>query len=146
MGHIGKVDKLGRVVIPSSMRKNYDIDKPITICTLYFDELCELADFNKKYNEVSKFPSVERDLSLVIKKEFKVDEIKKIITENSGKLLKHLDLYDIYEGSQLPDGFKSVTYNLLFSSLDHTLVDDEVDSIINKIISKLNEIGVEIRK
>ncbi len=126
--------------------KSYDIDKTVTICNLYFDELCELADFNKKYNEVSKFPSVERDLSLVIKKEFKVDEIKKIIIENSGKLLKHLDLYDIYEGSQLPDGFKSVTYNLLFSSLDHTLVDDEVDAIINKIISKLNEIGVEIRK
>ena len=126
--------------------KNYDIEQNVSIGCLYIDDIYKFSNFNKKYTEISKFPSVERDLSLIIKKDLPVLNVYKIIKNNSSNILSHIDLYDIYEGSQLPEGYKSITYNLTFSSLDHTLVDSEVDEIIEKIIKKLKEIGVEIRK
>ena len=83
---------------------------------------------------------------MLIDKSMTVDKIEEIIRKAGGKLLSDYELFDVYEGNQLADGFKSIAYSLSFSSKDHTLTDDEIDKVIDNIIESLKSIGVELRK
>ena len=138
--HIGYV---GEVL--SQVLSNYGIEKKVLIASLDIQKISEYADFVCKYTEISKFPSVERDLSVVIDKKVESQVIYDIIEKNAGKLLNEIQLFDVYEGSQLQDGKKSIAYRLTFTSKTETLTVDKVDEIINKIITALKNSGAELR-
>ena len=139
-------DKIGYIgEVLSNVLNNYGIEKKVMLVTLDIQKISEYADFVCKYNEISKFPSVERDLAVVIDKNIESQVIYDIIAKNGGKLLNDIQLFDVYEGSQLKEGKKSIAYRLTFTSKTETLTVDKIDEIINKIISALKNTGAELR-
>jgi phenylalanyl-tRNA synthetase beta chain len=101
--------------------------------------------FDKKYVGLAKFPAMTRDISMVMPKEILVREVEKIIEECGGSLLENYELFDIYEGSQIEEGKKSVAYSISFRAADRTLEDKEVSEIMENILAKLKELGIELR-
>ena len=139
-----KVGYLGEV--HEKIAKNYEIGTKVYILQFDIPSVVDKSDFVFKYKEISKFPKSERDLSMTVPKDVTVDKIEKVFVERGGKLLESFELFDIYEGEQVGEGFKSIAYNLSFGSKDHSLTDDEVEAVIKKIINGLNGIGIELRK
>ena len=75
-----------------------------------------------------------------------VEKIESIFRDNGGKLLESYELFDIYEGEQVSEGYKSIAYNLSFRASDHSLTDDEIVKVVEKIINGLKTQGIELRK
>ncbi len=91
------------------------------------------------YKALPRFPAVERDLALLCDEDLPVAEIEKIIRRAGGKLLESVDLFDVYQGTQIEAGKKSVAYSLKFRVADRTLSDEDIDPVLNKIFAKLQE-------
>ena len=108
--------------------------------------LTSMSDFGVKYQGVPKFPAMVRDISLSMKKEVMAGEVEDIICKKGGKLIESYELFDVYEGSQLVKGYKSLAYKIVFRANDRTLTDDEVNGAMDKITKALAEINVELRK
>lgn len=124
---------------------NYDIGTDAYVAVIDMPVLVEYATFDRKYEGVAKFPAMTRDLSMVMKKEITVGEIEKLIKKKGGKLLEALTLFDVYEGSQIKEGYKSVAYSLTFRAKDHTLEDSEVNVVVEKILNELKSMDIELR-
>ncbi len=124
---------------------NYGIGTRVYVAFVDAATLFAIANPAKKFTEIPKYPAVTRDLSLLMKKETLAGEVENIISKNGGKLLEHLELFDIYEGERIGEGFKSLAYSLVFRAKDHTLSDDEVNPIMEKIIAKLSEKEIDLR-
>jgi len=106
---------------------------------------CEMTGFDKKFKAIPKYPAVTRDLSMIMKKEVHADEVEAIISKCGGKLIENFELFDIYEGERIGEGLKSLAYSMAFRAPDRTLEDKDVNPIIEKIIEKLKEKGIELR-
>lgn len=124
---------------------NYAIKTEVYIAVLNMDVVTMLADFDRKYEGIAKFPAITRDLSLVVDKNIFVGQIEKVIRKNGGKMLESYKLFDVYEGEQVAEGKKSVAYSLVFRDKSRTLSDAEVNPAVDKILSELGKIGIEIR-
>ena len=138
---IGFVGEVHPIVL-----KNYELNAKIYLINLDLRSIVEKANLSFKYTEISKFPRSERDLSMLVPKNLTVDKIEEILKIRGGKLLESIELFDIYEGTQVGEKFKSIAYNLSFGARDHSLTSEEVDKAINKIIDGLKTIGIELRK
>jgi phenylalanyl-tRNA synthetase beta chain len=103
------------------------------------------ASFDIKYKGLAKFPSVTRDISMVMPKSVLVGTVEDVIEKRGGKLLEDYKLFDIYEGSQIKEGYKSVAYSITFRSKEKTLEDKDVNEIMEKILKNLSELGIELR-
>ena len=108
--------------------------------------IVEYASFDRKYRGIAKFPAVTRDLSMVVPKEVLAGDIEKVFAEKGGQYLESYALFDIYEGAQIKRGYKSIAYTLTFRAKDKTLEDADIQSGMNKILKKLEELGIELRK
>ena len=75
-----------------------------------------------------------------------VGQIEHMIAQRGGKILEHFELFDIYEGAQIKRGYKSIAYTLTFRAQDKTLEDADIQNAMNKILKKLEELGIELRK
>lgn len=128
-----------------TVAENYGMKGEVYIAVLDMDSLAKFADFDIKYTSIAKFPGMSRDLALVCDKTVYVGEIEKTIRKTAGKLLETLDVFDVYEGDQVAAGKKSVAFSLYFRALDHTLTDDEVKPVVDKVLEKLASQGIEIR-
>ena len=124
---------------------NYGIKTEAYIAVLNMDVFTMLSTFDRKYEGIARFPAVTRDLSLVVDKSIFVGQIEKIITKCGGKLLESYKLFDVYEGEQVAAGKKSVAYSLVFRDKTKTLVDTDVNPIIDKLLKELGKLGIEIR-
>ena len=93
-----------------------------------------------------KFPAVERDYALLVDADIPVGTLEKAISSGAGRLLERIELFDIYQGSQIPEGKKSVAFSVYLRSADNTLSDKEIDEINSKIIKKLEAVGANLRK
>lgn len=122
--------------------ENYDIPIAVYICELDFDMLIEEADQIKHFKQLPKYPSVDRDIALLVDKNIPVSEIEDIARKQGKGLIESIKLFDVYEGEQIPEGKKSVAYSIKYRAEDHTLKDEEVnkvhDSIIKAFEAKLN--------
>lgn len=125
---------------------NYDIGTKAYVAVLDVKMLAELADFDIKYKGVAKFPAVTRDISLVMKKNVLAGQVEEVIRKNGGKLLENLKLFDVYEGEQLGADEKSLAYSIRFRAGDRTLEDKDVTVVMDKILKKLEGLGVKIRQ
>ena len=124
---------------------NYGIGERVYLADLDMPALLEFATFDRKYEGIAKYPALTRDLSMVVKKELTVGEIEEVILKKGGKLLESCTLFDVYEGSQIAKGYKSIAYNVVFRAKDHTLADTEVNEIMEKILKGLKDLGIELR-
>lgn len=104
------------------------------------------ATFDRKYEGIAKFPAVNRDISMVVPKEVMVGQIEHMIAQRGGKILENYELFDIYEGSQIQEGYKSVAYSITFRSKEKTLEEAEVTSAMKKILNGLESLGIQLRQ
>lgn len=123
----------------------YKLGEKVYVAVLDMPSVLSFATFDHKYTGIAKYPSVTRDLSMVMKKEIRAGQIEGVFIERSGKLLESFNLFDIYEGSQITKGFKSVAYSVTFRAQDHTLEEAEVTAVMNKILNGLKGLGIELR-
>ena len=112
-----------------------------------FEKLVELATEERMYLQPSKYPSMIRDISLLVDQGTKVVEVLNLINAAGGPLVRDVDLFDMYEGKEVTDNMKSLAFHIIYQSDDHTLTDKEVNKLQDKIIKTLEEEGGwEVRK
>lgn len=127
--------------------KNYGFKDGTRVYAAVLDvpALLEFADFERKYTGIARFPAVSRDLSMLVPKDITAGGIEKMIRQRGGKLLEDLKLFDLYEGEQVEQGYKSMAYTLTLRAGDRTLTDDEVNSVMKKVLNGLSTMGIELR-
>ena len=125
---------------------NYNLGTKTYIAVLDVEVLAKKADFDVKYKGVAKFPAVTRDISLVMKKDVLAGQVEEVIRKNGGKLLEAYHLFDIYEGENIGADEKSLAYSIRFRAKDRTLEDKDVTMVMDKILKKLESLGVALRQ
>jgi phenylalanyl-tRNA synthetase beta chain len=135
----GKLDK--------KLCKAFGIKSDVYAADFDWDLIQELAVHTKiKYKEVSKFPEVRRDLSLLVDKSVTFDELSKIAKQADNKILKSVNLFDFYEGDKLPEGKKSYALSFTMADDTKTLTDKYVDKVMEKLTKSLSvNAGAELR-
>ncbi len=125
---------------------SYGITERVYIAEIKLDELLKIEKRKTVYKPLPKFPAVERDFAMLVDKEVPVGELERAISSGAGRLLEKTELFDVYEGSQIPEGKKSVAYSVWLRSAESTLTDVQIEEVNAKIIKKLEAIGAELRK
>lgn len=129
-----------------AVAEKFDIDTRVYVAEIKLDVLYAINRRKLIFKPLPKFPAVERDFAMLVDAETPVGELEKAISSGAGRLLEKIKLFDIYTGSQIPEGKKSVAYSIWLRSVDGTLTEDETESVCKKIIEKLEKIGAELRK
>jgi phenylalanyl-tRNA synthetase beta chain len=134
-------------VAPAALKKA-DVDKEVFYADFNFDVILNLVRKNViVYQEVSKFPAVRRDLSMLIDKSVSFGQLKQIAVRTDKKLLKEVNVFDVYQGDKLPAGKKSYALSFILQDTEKTLTDKAIDALMQKLIYNLGkEAGAEIRK
>ena len=109
-------------------------------------EILEYATFDRKYYGIAKYPAVTRDISMVVPKNILAGQIEEVIEKKGGSYLERYALFDLYEGAQIKPGFKSIAYSIVFRAKDKTLEESDVAAAMKKILSALEEMGIELRQ
>lgn len=125
---------------------NYDIDDRAYLAVLDFDTLFRHRQTERTYRPLPKFPAVTRDLALLCDIDTPVSLLQKAIAEGAGHLLEAVELFDVYQGKQIPDGKKSVAYSVTLRSSEATLTDQQTEKAVAKMISRLNAVGALLRQ
>ena len=126
--------------------ENYDMKTRAYIAVLDMPVITEMATFDRHFKGIAKHPAVNRDISMMVKKDILVGQIEKVIREKGGHHLESYHLFDIYEGSQIKAGYKSVAYSITFRANDRTLEEKDITAAMDKIIAGLEDLGIELRK
>ncbi|MCM1123333.1 MAG: phenylalanine--tRNA ligase subunit beta [Eubacterium sp.] len=125
---------------------NYDMKTKAYVAVIDMPQVVPFATFDRKYEGLAKYPAVLRDISMVVPKNIMVGQIEAIIAQRGGKILENYQLFDIYEGDQIQEGFKSVAYSITFRAKDRTLEETDVSGAMKKILNGLEGMGIELRK
>lgn len=129
-----------------AVQENYHLENRTYIFQVYLEKILEAALEVVKYRPVPKYPAVDRDMALVVQDAIPAQSIENIIWENGENILTGVTLFDVYKGTQIPEGCKSLAYALTFQSGERTLTDDEVSLVFQKIKTRLSEkFDVELR-
>ena len=134
-------------VVSKKILKAFDIDNEVYYADLNWKELMKTIKGNAVYyKEISKFPAVKRDLALLIDKNVQFAEIEKIAYETDKKLLKSVELFDVYEGKNLEAGKKSYAVSFMLQDENATLNDKQIDKFMQKLITNLqNKLDAKLR-
>ncbi len=125
---------------------NYDIGTKAYVAVIDMPAMIPYTTFDRKYTGIAKFPAVSRDISMVVPKNIMVGQIEKVIAQRGGKILENYSLFDIYEGSQIKEGYKSVAYSITFRAKDRTLEENDITAAMKKILNGLEQMGIELRQ
>lgn len=137
VGYFGEVHPL--------VQEAYGIAERTYVANIDLSVICKKANFTVKYEGIAKFPSVVRDISLVMDKSLTAGEIEKIIRSESGAILESLELFDIYEGERIGADKKSMAYSITFRNKEKTLEESEISAVMEKILKGLQAIGAVLR-
>lgn len=149
---ISIVTKAGKIIaelgiVAYKLTKNMGITNEVFFADIYWDNLLKAVKKHVvEYKEISKYPAVSRDLALLVEKTVEFEQIKEIAYSTEKKLLKAVELFDVYEGKNLPEGKKSYAVNFILQDEQKTLNDKQIDSIMNKLIDNLTKrLNAELR-
>ena len=134
-------------VLAKKVQKAADIDTPVYYCEMNWTALMKLLR-NKQvlFTEIAKYPAVSRDLALLIDQNVEFAQIEEIAHQTEKKLLKKVELFDVYEGKNLPAGKKSYAVNFILQDAEKTMGDKQIDAIMQKLIANLKkQLGAELR-
>ena len=131
VGYIGQVHPL--------VAKNYGMDLDVYCAEISFTKLFDLQLPDVTYTPLPKYPAVTRDLSLICDEAITVSQIEDVITSSAGKLLRGVKLFDIYRGTGVPEGKKSMAFSLELRADDRTLTDADSESVVSKVLAALAE-------
>lgn len=124
----------------------YGIGTKAYVAVIDMPEVTERATFERKYKGIARFPAVTRDISMVMPKEILAGQVEEVIEKKGGAYLESYGLFDLYEGRQIKEGYKSMAYSIVFRAKDKTLEDAEVTKAMDKILGALEGLGIELRK
>lgn len=127
--------------------KKMNIDQEVFFADINWDNVMRAIKKNEVlYHDISKFPSVSRDLALLIDKSVEFEQIEQIARQTEKKLLKSVELFDVYEGKNLPEGKKSYAVNFILQDESKTLNDKQIEAIMTKLINNLKQkLNAELR-
>ena len=133
--------------VSHKLLKKMDIDQDVFYADINWNNLMRAINKNETlYHDISKFPSVSRDLALLIDKSVEFEQIEQIARQTEKKLLKSVELFDVYEGKNLPEGKKSYAVNFILQDETKTLNDKQIEAIMTKLINNLKQkLGAELR-
>lgn len=134
-------------VISKKIQKNFDIENAVYYADINWSAVTKaVRKSTVSFHEISKYPAVSRDLALLIDKNVKFEAIERIAYQTEKKLLKNVELFDVYEGKNLPEGKKSYAVNFILQDESKTLNDKQIDAIMTKLIANLKkELKAELR-
>ena len=134
-------------VVSKKLMKAFGIDNPVYYTDIHWNEVVKAVNKNVVgFHEISKYPAVSRDLALLIDKNVKFGDIERIANQTERKFLKKVELFDVYEGKNLPEGKKSYAVNFILQDESKTLTDKQIDAIMGKLINNLKkELNAELR-
>ncbi|MEZ4702818.1 MAG: phenylalanine--tRNA ligase subunit beta [Rhodothermales bacterium] len=141
--HVGVI-----ACLSDAVQRQYDLKAPVFFAELNWDAAgAASADIaGVKYAPISRFPSVDRDLAVIVDRSAQVGDLTAAIRSAGGTLLRALTVFDVYRGDQVPADKKSVAFGLRFSA-DRTLQDDEVDRVVTRVLDRLSaDYGAELRR
>lgn len=125
---------------------NYSIGTKAYVAVLDMPVILPFATFERKYEGIAKYPAVMRDISMVVPKEVLAGQIEAMIAQRGGKILESYKLFDIYEGNQIKEGYKSMAYSISFRAKDRTLEEADIAGAMKKILNGLEQLGVQLRQ
>ena len=134
-------------VLSKKVQKAADIDTTVYYCEMNWTALMKLIRNQKVlFTEIAKYPAVSRDLALLIDQNVEFAQIEEIARQTERKLLKKVELFDVYEGKNLPAGKKSYAVNFILQDAEKTMGDKQIEAIMNKLIANLKQkLGAELR-
>jgi phenylalanyl-tRNA synthetase beta chain len=134
-------------VVKKKILKKFDIDQEVLFADFNWDQLVEISKTQQnKFREISKFQSVRRDFALLLENQVKFEDIYDLAFRTEKDLLKEVDLFDVYEGANLPQGKKSYAVSFILQDEKRTLTDKQIDKIMNKLQQNLEkQLGAELR-
>lgn len=138
IGYLGEVHPV--------VAANYSIKERAYVAVLDMPEIVSRATFDHKYEGIAKFPAATRDISMVVPKNILAGDIERVFDEKGGSLLENYELFDIYEGTQIKPGYKSIAYSLSFRAKDRNLEETDITGAMQKIVAALTEMGAQLRK
>ena len=134
-------------IVNKAIQKKFEIQNEVYFAQINWTQLCKAVKKHAvHYTEISKFPAVSRDLSLLLDSSIEFAEIERIARNTEKKLLKSVELFDVYEGKNLPAGKKSYAVNFILQDPEKTLNDKAIDAIMKKLITNITkQLGAELR-
>ena len=134
-------------IISKKLQKQFGLDNPVYYAELNWTALMKVIKKNEVlYTEISKFPAVSRDLALLVDTNVEFAQIEQIARQAEKKLLKKVELFDVYEGDKLPAGKKSYAVNFILQDEEKTMGDKQIDAIMQKLIASLKkQLNAELR-
>ena len=134
-------------IVSTALLKQNDIDVPVFYADLHWDNIVKAVRKSVvSFKEISKYPSVSRDLALLLDNEIEFEQVERVAFQSEKKLLKKVELFDVYQGDKLPVGKKSYAVNFVLQDEQATLNDKKIDAIMSKLIANLKkQLGAELR-
>ena len=134
-------------IITKKLQKQFGLDNPVYYAELNWTQLMKATKKNEVlYTEISKFPAVSRDLALLVDNSVEFAQIEQIARQTEKKLLKKVELFDVYEGDKLPAGKKSYAVNFILQDEEKTMGDKQIDAIMQKVIANIKkQLNAELR-
>ncbi|MEG1331534.1 MAG: phenylalanine--tRNA ligase subunit beta [Eubacterium sp.] len=129
---IGEIGEIHPIVV-----KNYDLPKRTYACELDFNALFKSSNLAIKFSEMPKYPESSRDIALVLNETIPASKIDALIKKHDTGIIEKVELFDVYQGEQISAGQKSLAYSIIFRHPDRTLTDEDINPIMDKILSDL---------
>ena len=123
----------------------YEIGQRAYLAVIDIPAVLEFANYDYKYEGVAKYPAVSRDISMVVPREVLAGQIESVIEQRGGKVLEDYKLFDLYEGEQIQEGYKSMAYSVTLRAGDRTLEEKDVAAVMKKILHGLESLGIKLR-
>ncbi len=132
--------------INSDILNAFNIKRKVVMFNLNFEKLLKLVSEELIYRSPSPYPAAIRDLAVLVNKSDRVGDVMKIIEDTGGELVQDVDLFDMYEGEEIPDNKKNLAFHIIYQSYEKTLKDEEIDKIQRKIIKELEKNNWQVRR
>jgi len=127
------------------IKQNFDIDKSVNLFEISFSKILATKQKKLVYKPISKYPSIKLDLSILVNQKTPAAKLLQTL-QKTDQLIVSAEIIDLYEGKQIPQGKKSLTFSIVYQALDKTLTDSDVEMIHQKVIINLEKQGAEIRR
>lgn len=137
MGYLGEIHPL--------VSAAYGIKDRVYVAVIDMPAIMDETSFDRKYQGIARFPAATRDISMVVPKDILAGDVEKIFDNKGGSYLEGYHLFDIYEGEQIKEGYKSMAYSLTFRAKDKNLEEADLSSAMNRIVKALEAMGIELR-
>ncbi len=138
IGYVGEVHPI--------ITEKYNIGTNVYMAVLNMESIIHFANRDIQYKPLPKFPNMARDIAMLVSEDITIKEISDIIKNNAGEFLESVTLFDVYQGNQIAEGFKSVAFSISFRSAERTLTESDLTQAMEQILSSLKqEIKAELR-